>query len=504
MERVSLSSIVDKARENADDRMKGSAILVEVQQSELTEQILNLRPGDHLCLFYEREASEQMPALIPFIHDGLSKNEQFIYIADDQTVDELEARLQDSGINVRKESDRGALKLWTRREWRQPGELSSEKKSLQVMEFINDAAKSGFKGSRFAVEMTWALGPDISADLLEHWEATINTIFVPGFPGRIACQYNQSRLSQEVILAALHTHPLAILGDHVYSNFFYEAPLILEGTARSNSARLAWMIAELKRAHAAQQERKKLQEQLLHAQKLESIGILAGGIAHDFNNILNIIKGYTLVLRKELSDDAPLAENLQVIDEAVERGASLVRQLLTVARKTETELASTNINESVSGLTKLIQQTFPKTIKMSVQLDPELPPVMADPNQISQVLLNLCVNARDAMPAGGELRLHTGLVNGRAVRNHYKEAEADSYACIEVTDTGKGMDETVRRRIFEPFFTTKGISNGTGLGLAMVYSIVRNHNGFIHVESEPNRGAKFSLYLPAVLASNYH
>jgi signal transduction histidine kinase len=467
-------------------------------ESELTQEILNLQPGDHLCLFYERDPAEQMPALIPFIQDAISRDEQFIYIADDQTVDELEGRLQQSGINVGKESDRGALKLWTRREWRQPGELSSERKSLQVVEFINEACKSGFKGSRFAVEMTWALGPDISADFLEHWEATINTIFVPGFPGRIACQYNQSRLSAEVILAALHTHPLAILGDHVYPNFFYEAPLILERSAKSSSARLEWMIVELKRSHAAQQERKRLEDRLRHAQKLESIGTLAGGIAHDFNNILNIIKGYTLVLGKELSGSPEVAGNLKVIDEAVERGASLVRQLLTIARKTDTHLTPININESISGLTKLIQQTFPKTIEVSLQLDPKIPPVMADPNQISQSLLNLCVNARDAMPAGGRLTLSSSMVDRSVVPNRHHEANGKKYVSIEVADTGKGMDESVRNRIFEPFFTTKGINEGTGLGLAMVYGIIKNHHGFVDVESEPGRGAKFSLYFPVV------
>ncbi len=152
-------------------------------ESELTQEILNLRPGDHLCLFYEKDPREQMPALVPFIQDGLSRDEQFVYIADDQTVEELEGQLQQSGINVGQECDRGALKLWTRREWRQPGELSSERKSRQVLHYIHEASQSGFKGCRFAVEMTWALGPDISADELEHWEAMINTIFVRAFQG---------------------------------------------------------------------------------------------------------------------------------------------------------------------------------------------------------------------------------------------------------------------------------------------------------------------------------
>ena len=271
-------------------------------ESELTEEILNLRSGDHLCLFYEKDPAEQMPALVPFIQDGLSRDEQFVYIADDQTVGELEDRLRQSGINVGKECDRGALKLWTRREWRQPGDLSSEKKSLQVLDLINEASRSGFKGTRFAIEMTWAMGPDISADELEHWEATINTIFVPGFSGRMACQYNCSRLGAEVLLAALHTHPLAILGDHVYPNLFYQAPLILGGNAKSSAAQVDWLVSQLKSARATEDRQRKLEERLLQAQKMESIGTLAGGIAHDFNNILNIIKGYAAVLNEELAE----------------------------------------------------------------------------------------------------------------------------------------------------------------------------------------------------------
>src|SRR5258705_9599250 len=130
-------------------------------QSDLIQEILNLKDGDHLCLFYEKNPAEQMSALVPFIQDGLSKDEQFIYIADDQTVDELADRLERSGINIATEIDRGALKLWTRKEWRQPGRLSPKKKSLPVLDFINEAAKSGFNGSRFALEIAGTLGPGI-------------------------------------------------------------------------------------------------------------------------------------------------------------------------------------------------------------------------------------------------------------------------------------------------------------------------------------------------------
>jgi two-component system, cell cycle sensor histidine kinase and response regulator CckA len=211
----------------------------------------------------------------------------------------------------------------------------------------------------------------------------------------------------------------------------------------------------LKSARASEKRQKKLEEQLLQAQKMESIGTLAGGIAHDFNNILNIIKGYTSVLSEELSENRDAAENFKVIDEAIERGAAMVRQLLTIARKTVTHLAPVDINEQISELSKLIKETFPKTITVSLELDPNVPPVTADAGQIGQVLLNLCVNARDAMPDGGSLIIRTDVVDGKTVRDRHREADAGTYVSIEVSDAGKGIDENIRDRIFEPFLQRK-------------------------------------------------
>jgi PAS domain S-box-containing protein len=223
-------------------------------ESELAQQILGLKQGDHACLVYNEDPAEQMVALVPYIKEGLEEGEQCIYIADDQTVEDVARALGAGGINVQRESERGALRLWTRREWRQPGELDSGKKSLQVRQFIDEALKAGFKGVRFAVEMTWILEPDISVDKLKHWEATINTLFVPGVPGRIVCQYSRHRLSTSAIQAGLSTHPIAILDD-LCANLFYEAPLILE--AKSETERLDRMISQLKKARAAEKEREK-------------------------------------------------------------------------------------------------------------------------------------------------------------------------------------------------------------------------------------------------------
>src|SRR6266850_4824454 len=232
---------------------------------KLSDQVQGLPAGGHLCLFYEKDPVEQMPALVPFIREGLLQDEQFIYIADDQTVDELADRLQEDGIDVERECACNRLKLYTRKEWRQPGRLDSQKKAQQVREYTDAAARAGFKGIRFAVEMTWTLGPDINARDLKHWEATINTLFRPSFPGRIICQYNRARLAPEVLIAALHTHPLAILGTSIYPNPFYEAPFILNGKGNGNgnghrdveadTARVEWMLAQLERARTAELDR---------------------------------------------------------------------------------------------------------------------------------------------------------------------------------------------------------------------------------------------------------
>ena len=769
--------------------------------SELAEQIVNSKDGDHICLFYHKDPVEQMPALIPFIQEALAKQEQFIYIADDLTVEELVGHLRLGGIDVGKHVDRGALKLWTRREWRQSGKLSSQKKSRQVLDFLKAAADDGFAGVRFAVEMTWTLGPDIDPADLEHWEASINELFSPGSRRRIVCQYNRSRLSPEALLVALHTHPLTIWGSHVYPNWFYEAPLILNG--KSPAARVDFMMSVLERSRAAHQEhleliekraalaqteiakkrvesllsimpaavytcdldgrityfnqraaelwgrepkllsdedkycgsfrmvspdgltlphercpmavsiktgesfhneevtverpdgsqlivrvnispfhddyghlsgaintfqdvtqlkiaeqaslhlaalvessddaivakdldgvvkswnpaaehlfgytaaeivgksitiiiprdrsdeetrilerirrgeriehydtvrqrkdgslveisltispikdangkiigaskiareitkrkqaetalreardelaranqelekrvkertaeleranavllkdleeQKRLEAQLRQAQKMESIGTLAGGIAHDFNNVLNIIKGYASSVASLSSSNNEVIEQLEIVDDAIERGTGVVRQLLTLARKTESRLISSSANELISGLANLLKQTLPKTIDVSLELRAKLPMVMADPNQITQALLNLCVNARDAMPQGGRLSLRTSVVDGATIND--AGAQAREYVCIEVIDTGTGMSDSVRARLFEPFFTTKGIGEGTGLGLAIVYGIIKNHEGLIEVHSELERGTKFRLYLPAV------
>jgi PAS domain S-box-containing protein len=250
-------------------------------------------------------------------------------------------------------------------------------------------------------------------------------------------------------------------------------------------------------------EQKKLQSQFLQAQKNQSIGTLAGGIAHDFNNILAIILAYTSVLERSAADKKKISEYSRVIGQIVNRGAALVRQILTFARKSDIVLAPMNFGDLIHEILTMLNQTFPKTITFREIIDKDLPFINADRTQIHQVMMNLCVNARDAMPNGGSITIKAEILTKDKVKEKFSDADQDSYFCISVSDTGEGMNEVIRRQIFDPFFTTKEQGKGTGLGLAVVYGIVQSHHGFIDVETKVGRGTTFRIYFPALPASEH-
>jgi PAS domain S-box-containing protein len=247
----------------------------------------------------------------------------------------------------------------------------------------------------------------------------------------------------------------------------------------------------------AEERRQKLERDLYQAQRIESIGELASGIAHDFNNILNIMLGNASILLQSDMEPQKVKKGLDTIIRSINRGIALVRQILTFARKTDVEYGVVDINASVKEVAEMMSETFPKSIILSLHLKDEIPSIILDGDQFHQAILNLCINARDAMPKGGALRIATDIHTGKSLRNAYPEATEDSYVCVTVKDTGTGISAEVRRHIFEPFFTTKEREKGTGLGLAVVYGIVRSHQGFIDVESEVGKGTTFFLYLPA-------
>ena len=250
------------------------------------------------------------------------------------------------------------------------------------------------------------------------------------------------------------------------------------------------------------EQREKLQQQLLQSQKMESIGALAAGVAHDFNNLLNVIASYASVLKKfEGAVPDSVAKSAGVITETVERGAFLVQQLMAMGRKSDVRFEALQLNEVIAKLETILNETFPKTIVTSLILDSELARVKGNAQQINQALLNLCVNARDAIGTSGSIVICTETVAGSDVRQRFQEAKEDRYACISVSDSGCGMDAASQARIFEPFFTTKEGSHGTGLGLSVVYGIVTSHAGFIDVESALGAGTTFRIYLPLAAES---
>jgi two-component system, cell cycle sensor histidine kinase and response regulator CckA len=250
-------------------------------------------------------------------------------------------------------------------------------------------------------------------------------------------------------------------------------------------------------------ERKHLEEQLRQAQKMESIGTLAGGIAHDFNNIIAIIRGFTELSMMDAVAASDRQRYLQAVHAAALRAAGLVSQILTFSRKTDAVYRPIDLNAVITDHVGMLRETFPRTIEFDCVLDPMLESFAADPNQLQQVLMNLCVNARDAMPEGGRLLLRTTRVSGSAL-TAYPVNHAQDFVCIEVKDTGSGIPPDVRARLFEPFFTTKQESGGTGLGLAVVYGVVLNHQGAIEVDSPEGEGTTFRVYLPLLSRAPQH
>lgn len=243
-------------------------------------------------------------------------------------------------------------------------------------------------------------------------------------------------------------------------------------------------------------ERKRLENQLLRAQRLESLGRLAGGIAHDLNNLLSPVLMAPSLLRDRLTDASSL-KLLDAIEASATRGADIIKQLLTFSRGTDGPLRPLLLDAVVSGIVKIISQTFPRSITLRQEVMPGLPPVLGDPTQLEQVIMNLCVNARDAMPEGGILTLSAEVTHvDESLASLNPGAHAGRHVMLKVSDSGTGISPENLDSIFDPFFTTKELGKGTGLGLSTVLGIVRSHGGLIQVTSHPGKGTQFMVYLP--------
>jgi signal transduction histidine kinase/FixJ family two-component response regulator len=283
-----------------------------------------------------------------------------------------------------------------------------------------------------------------------------------------------------------------------------EANRQLETLSHSNA--LKRTLAEKEKTDALEALRS-TERQLVQSQKLEAVGRLAGGISHDFNNLLTVIIGYSGITLRQLSQDHPLRRNLEEIVRASERAASLTRQLLAFSRKQVMQPKVFDVNSVVTELEKMLQRMIGEDIELRVNLQPDLANIKADPVQLEQVIMNLVVNARDAMPKGGKLSIETSNIYlDQTYANDHMSVEPGKYVMLAISDTGCGMSKETRQRIFEPFFTTKAAGKGTGLGLSMVYGIVKQSGGNIWVYSEEDRGTTFKIYFPQVTtqAEEYH
>lgn len=248
---------------------------------------------------------------------------------------------------------------------------------------------------------------------------------------------------------------------------------------------------------AAQEALRTSEEQLRQSQKLESIGILAGGMAHDFNNMLTAINGYSDLILRKIAPDDPIRRNVIEIKKAGERSADLTRQLLAFSRRQILQPRVIDLNETIVDTTSMLRRLIGEDVQIETKLTEKLLKIEADPNQLTQVLMNLAINARDAMPSGGTLLIESSNVElDEAYASRHIDVAAGRFVMLAVSDTGIGMDEATRRRVFEPFFTTKSVGQGTGLGLSTVYGIVKQSGGNIWVYSEPGRGTTFKIYLP--------
>ena len=294
---------------------------------------------------------------------------------------------------------------------------------------------------------------------------------------------------------------VALTGQPLYmENYAKSLDLYFEITAyRPSENQFACIFTDITKRKQTEAEHQRLEEQLMQSQKMESIGLLAGGVAHDFNNLLAVILGYGELLLRQLPAGSKQRSIASSIMEAGERAKLLTKQLLAFSRKQVLEVKDLNLNEAIHNIEKMIRRLLGEDITIHIRTKPDIGYIKADSSQLEQVILNLCVNARDAMPNGGTLTIETdSIVLDKHYTANHPEVKPGLYTMLSISDTGCGMEEEIRLKIFDPFFTTKNKGKGTGLGLSTAYGIVKQHGGEIWVYSEPGKGSTFKVYLPQI------
>jgi len=371
---------------------------------------------------------------------------------------------------------------------------ASEEKYRLLADSLPEAVFEIDPGGRFiflnntGLELVGFSKEDLEAGL------TIFDLLAEGEKDRISKAFQRSQFSGLVRNLEL---TIKKKNSAMFPTVIHAVPVVKDGKL-SGMRGIAIDMTEIREVEA---EKAQIEAQLLQAQKMEAVGTLAGGIAHDFNNLLQAVVGYSDLLLLRRMEHEPGYHEINEINIAAKKGGDLVRQLLTFSRKVESQMRPLDLNDEVSQIETLLRRTLPRMIDIKLELTEDLKAIKADSSQIQQVLMNLGVNARDAMPDGGTLIIKTE--NVTLSEEDWKapaEIEPGDYVKISVIDSGQGMDQETLHHAFEPFFTTKDVNQGTGLGLAMVYGIVKNHGGFIECRSRPGQGTVFEMYFPAALS----
>jgi len=335
----------------------------------------------------------------------------------------------------------------------------------------------------------------LQAEDVSEWEKrfpALLSMFQAGVRSLISVPLN----SKDQVIGGIH---FASLKTKAYTNDHFRV-------AERISNQIAGAVANAKlftEQQQAEQDKRELETQLLQAQKMEAIGQLAGGIAHDFNNLLTVIKGNCEISLLELQQDNTVRNNINDIAKAAQRAADLTQQLLAFSRRQIMEMQVVNLNHIIEHVEKMLRRVIREDIELTILLASDEIMVRIDPGQMEQVIMNLCVNAGDAMPRGGKLTIETAPVEANAIQAaSILDMTPGSYVILSVTDTGEGMTPVIMEQIFNPFFTTKELGKGTGLGLATVYGIVKQSQGNIFVSSKVGKGTTFKIYLPRIFASS--